>query len=345
MTVGLLSMAHYLPSRVVTTPELAASFRDASGKQVIGARALQRLTGVRERRWAAIDEYSSDLAGQATTKALDRSNLRSEDVDLLIFASASHDVAEPATANRLQVLTGCSNARVLDVKNACNSFLDGLDVAKAMIDLGRVRNAVVATGEVISPFVSLQVPTGEDPMSLLAGLTLGDAGAAAVLVPASDECLATLGQGFFLTFGEHWDVSRIMAGGSMRGRQYDEAYFWSDSAKILGLAIEHVPTVVKQALEAADWTPADVDLVVPHQASVRVIQSICAASGIPFERCVVTAEHLGNTAAASIPVALSIALERGLPAECHRALLVGGAAGFSAAAVPLTLTGAHCESL
>jgi acyl-CoA:acyl-CoA alkyltransferase len=335
MRVGLDAIEHVLPSRRVSSEELAETFIDISGHRLLGPGVLERLTGVVERRWVDVGIYSSDLAAAATDRALSSAGLRADDVDLLIFASASHDLAEPATANRVQMLTGCTNARALDVKNACNSFLDGLDVARALVAGGGASAAIVATGEVLSPFVQTSAIEDVEWVHLVAGLTLGDAGAAAVIRPLSASSIAEVRPGVFRTFGEHWSGSRIMAGGSMTGRDFSEAYFWSDSASILSLAVQHVPTVLGQALRGAGWCPGDVDLVIPHQASISVIRKISDVAGIPFEKCVVTARDFGNTAAASIPLALSLARQQGRLDLEHRVMLVGGAAGFSAAAMPM----------
>jgi 3-oxoacyl-[acyl-carrier-protein] synthase-3 len=294
---------------------------------------LQRLTGVQERRYANADEASSDLAARAASRALSGCRLDREAIDVVIFAAASHDVAEPATANRVQELLGCEGARAVDVKNACNSFLDAIDLARCLIRSSAADHVLVATGEIISRFVSLQASEQVSVVELIAGLTLGDAGAAAVVSADRGFIGAEILPGSFASFGSHWQASTILAGGTWPWTHRALPYFVSDSRAILDLAMTHVPKVVGDALCLAGWE--DIDLVVPHQASVALIRKMAAVLNIPLAKCIITGDVLGNTAAASIPVALSIALQTGRIKRGARVLLAGGAAGFSAAAVPL----------
>jgi 3-oxoacyl-(acyl-carrier-protein) synthase III len=333
--VGIAGLAHELPTRVVTSEEVSERFVDENGRRLLRPGLLELLTGVTERRWAAEGQYSSDLAAAAATSALLRSAIAPEAVDLLIFASASHDVAEPATANRVQALTGCVNARVFDVKNACNSFVDGLDLAATMVRAGRVRVVVVATGEVLSPFIQLTVPTGERVTSLLGGLTLGDAGAAAVVVPHTAGCIAAVGEGTFLSDGSHWESAIIRSGGSMMGRDMSAAHFVSDSSTIMRLAGEMIPRVAVEARAAVGWEADAVNLVIPHQASIAKMEEIAERAAVPFERFMIIIGQYGNAAAASVPLALSLAFESGRVTGGDRILVLGGAAGFTASAMPL----------
>lgn len=336
-SVGLRSIAHVLPERRVTSDELAEAFVDARGEQIMSGRILSRLTGVRERRYADAGTCSSDLAAAAATTALNRAGILPTDIDLVIFAAASHDISEPATANRVQELTGCSRARVMDVKNACNSFLDAMDVARALIRTGVCKRVLIATGEVISLFVEMTVREGVDASELVAGLTLGDAGAAAVVEEMGPKSIGRIENGAFLTLGQHWSASRLLGGGSMHGRDYSDNYFMSNSRLLFSLATEHVPVVVGRVMAEQGWASGDVDLVVPHQASTQIVRNICHSTGLDIEKCTITGDFLGNTAAASIPVALSLAIEAGRLDGAERILLVGGAAGFSAAAIPLVV--------
>jgi 3-oxoacyl-[acyl-carrier-protein] synthase-3 len=296
------------------------------------------VTGIEERRYAEAGQCSSGLAAAAASTLVRAERVPLSSIDTLIFAAASHDVAEPATANRVQALLGCTSARAMDVKNACNSFLDGLDVGRALVLSGRAERVMVVSGEVLSPFVELSIPDGVPREEMIGGTTLGDAGAAALIESERLGCtdpLASIGAGRFTTLGEHWSSSRILAGGSLRGRDFSDAYFRSDSRKLFSLAIEHVGAAVADVLAQEGWSANDVDLVVPHQASAAVTHRICAVTGVDPNRCVLTGERFGNTAAASIPLALSVASDEGLLKRAERVLLVGGAAGFSAAAVPL----------
>jgi len=337
--VWMRHIAHFLPDRIVSSDELARTFVDSEGREIMSGRALQRLTGIRERRYAAPGVGSSDLASSATVKLLAECDIRPEAIDTLISASASHDVAEPATANRLQHLSGCTRARVFDVKNACNSFLDGLEVAASLVACGRADHVVVATGEVISRTISTVSPDRNSVSDLLAGLTLGDAGAAALISASPSGALARVLPAKSRSIGSYWNRSALMAGGNLTTPESEVPYFVSDSQTIFELVLEHVPALVREALDEQGWLVDEIDIAIPHQASILLIRELAKACGFPFERCMVTSDHLGNTAAASIPVALSLALEGGRLQRARRVLLVGGAAGFSASVIPLEITG------
>jgi 3-oxoacyl-[acyl-carrier-protein] synthase-3 len=258
------------------------------------------------------------------------------DVDLLIFASASHDVAEPATANMVQIALGCDRAAVMDVKNACNSFLNGLDVAQAFIETGRAPRVVVATGECLSPTIKWDIDGSDDLPIRLAALTLGDAGAACVLEASAAPERGVL-RGAFESDGSHWELSTVLGGGSRYGAAPERMFFECRSTKLQQLAVTRLPALVTDVLMKLDWALEDVALVVPHQVSRSVIERIASLMGYPLDRCMVTLDRFGNTAAASIPFALDLAIEEGRAAVGDKVLLVGGAAGFSAAVVPLIL--------
>jgi 3-oxoacyl-[acyl-carrier-protein] synthase-3 len=295
-----------------------------------------RASGVVERRYAADGECSSYLAARAAERALMSAGIEAREVDLLIFASASHDVAEPATANMVQMALGCQGAAVMDVKNACNSFLNGLDVAQAFIETGRARRVVVAAGERISPTIKWDIAGSDDMVSRLAALTLGDAGAACV-VEASAVPERGLIRGAFESDGRHWELSTVLGGGSRYGAAPERMFFVCDSVPLQQLALTRLPAMVAEVLMKLDWGLDDVALVVPHQVSRSIITRVASLFGYPIDRCMMTIARFGNTAAASIPLALDIALEEKRAVAGDKVLLVGAAAGFSIAVIPLIL--------
>jgi 3-oxoacyl-[acyl-carrier-protein] synthase-3 len=296
---------------------------------------VQLLSGVASRHYAEPDVVSSDLAAEAGRKVLETCDVDPLAVDLVIFASASHDVAEPATANMVQQKTGCTAAAVVDVKNACNSFLNGLDVAHAFIETGRARRVLVAAGEVLSRTINWTIRDKADLAVRLASLTLGDGGAAC-LVEAGD---GTVGRGLlpglFMSDGTQWELSTILGGGTLHAAAPEHQYFVCHSAELQNLAVDHLPGLMTKAVESVGWTFDDVTLIVPHQVSRSVVERITGLLSIPTDLCQVTLGHVGNTAAASIPIALSHAVDEGKVERGDKLLLVGGAAGFSAAVIPV----------
>ena len=329
-TPALAGIGRSLPERVVGSVEIEQLVGERSDDFRLPQGLVRLLSGVDERRYAREDETSSDLAAAAAAGALEMAGVEPADVDLVIFAGASHDVSEPATANLVQVKTRCRNAAVFDVKNACNSFLNAIDVATAVIETRRCHTVLVASGEVLSPTVRWNFGRGDDIKSQLAALTLGDAGGACLI---SDGGAGRIHPGCFMSDGAHWELSTIMGGGTLMRHDVSRMYFECDSSRLFEVSAKHIPAVVERALGQAGWTVDDVDLVVPHQASRSIIQLIAAEMGFPASRCEMTLDRFGNTAAASIPVALATAVAEGRVRTGDRILLVGGAAGFSAGVI------------
>ncbi len=326
----------YVPDDVWTSDMVEARVDECSGGWHIPKGIIRLASGVVERRYAPDGVCSSDLAAPAVQRAMTVAGIEPRDVDLLIFASASHDVAEPATANMLQAALGCERAAVLDVKNACNSFLNGLDVAQAFIETGRAARVVVAAGERLAPTIKWDIGGSVDLPIRLAALTLGDAGAACVLEASADRERGVR-RGAFESDGRHWELSTVLGGGSKYGAAPERMFFECRTTKLQQLAVTRIPALVTDVLMKLDWALDDIALVVPHQVSTSVIERIASLLGYPVERCVMTLDRFGNTAAASIPFALDLAIEEGRAGAGDKVLLVGGAAGFSAAVIPLIL--------
>jgi 3-oxoacyl-(acyl-carrier-protein) synthase III len=334
--VRLAGIGHYLPETVITSADIEERVRAASSEVRLPALVLEALSGVRTRRYVDEGQVSSDLAAEAAQRALTMAGRVIGDVDTVIFASASQDIAEPATANVLQEKLGCDRASVFDVKNACNSFLNGLDVAQALIQTDRADCVVVAAGEVLSGTVKFHLEDAAELRRRGAAFTLGDGGGAAVVERAHDDGAGGIfGPAEFESSGRFWRMSTVLGGGSLLWDAPDGRYFECDSRALEEIGVDVVPQVMARVLKRMDWEPEDVDRVVPHQVSARAVRRVADLIGIPFERCELTLPFVGNTAAASIPIALSLAVQEGRIRTSDRVLLVGGAAGFSAAAMPL----------
>jgi 3-oxoacyl-[acyl-carrier-protein] synthase-3 len=144
-------------------------------------------------------------------------------------------------------------------------------------------------------------------------------------------------RGAFESDGSHWELSTVLGGGSRYGADPDRMFFECRSTKLQHLAVTRIPALVTDVLMKLDWAIEDIALVVPHQVSSAVIERVASLLEYPLDRCVVTLDRFGNTAAASIPFALDLALEEGRATAGDKVLLVGGAAGFSAAVIPLIL--------
>jgi 3-oxoacyl-(acyl-carrier-protein) synthase III len=328
----ITGLGHFLPGRLISSREVEDRVKANGGK--IPAGLIKRLAGVVTRYYAGEGVSSSDLAAQAGLRALANAQVEPSSVDLLIFASATHDMAEPATANPVQEKIGCWGAQLFDVKNACNSFINALEIAHSFIETGRASKVLVTAGEVLSAVINWEVEDAEDLRYKFAGFTLGDGGGACLLEsgPAGPRGLIP---GKYLSDGRYWRLSTVLSGGTMLRRDLSRWFFECHTEELQALALERLPPLINQVLEEVNWTPSEVKLVVPHQVSMPVIRKLCILFDYPLERCVVTVDRLGNLAAASIPVALSLAAEEGRLELGDKVLLIGAAAGFSAGVMPL----------
>lgn len=332
----ILSINYYVPEDVVKTVDIEKKLQF---KEHLGMPygILTKMTGCKEHREARSKMDASDLAVNAAQKAIRQTKIKPEDIDLILFCACDHDITEPATVNAVLEKLGLDGVSAFDVKNACNSFINGLDIADAMIKSGKAKTVLVTTGEVITDWVCYDIGKKEDLKLKAAGLTLGDGGAAAIIVPSDSDNKGIL-YSCFETYGEFWRVAVVMAHGTMHPRypeNSDLTYFLSDSEKILALALEKIPPVMKKVMAKVGWRPEDVDLVIGHQVTIKIMRDILNRVNIPFEKTVVTVDRFGNTGAASIPIALCTALETGRLKSGMKVLLVGGASGFSAGVIAL----------
>ncbi len=331
---ALASVGSALPVSVITSADLGRRIHETTGFELTNG-LVERLTGVRTRHYRADDEQSSDLAVRAATQALDRAGVGIEQIDLIIFAACTQDITEPATANIVQEKLGAKNAQVFDVKNACNSFLNALDVADSHIRAGKSRCALVTCGETLSLGIDWNIRSVDDLKSRLAALTLGDAGAAAVLEAVPEEEGRGIVATGFRSYGDKWRLATVLGGGSMYRMDERYACFRSESASLREAAYDLIPSVVQEVFDSIGWKPSDVDVACGHQVTKELVHGIAKRCGLPVECSPVTITDCGNTAAASIPLTLARAYEQGKVKRGTKILLVGGAAGFSVGVVTL----------
>ena len=325
----------YVPERVMTSEyiEKTVGFEE---KFNMPPGTIEKITGVRERRYVNDSQISSDMACEASKVALENAGVAPEELDVVIFASASHDIAEPATANVLQAKLGATNAHCMDTKNACNSFLNGVDIMDAFMKTGRCRVGLVAAGEVLSKFVRWDIETIEDLGVGFSAFTLGDGGGA-IVFKAEDDQGRGVHKTYFSSDGRAWDLATILGGGTLCPFDLSKNYFVSHSADINRLAIRHIPPAVKGMIAANGWSFEDIDLVVPHQVTRSITERLMKIVGLPIEKAMITVNKYGNTAAASVPIAFADAVEEGRIQEGSNVMMVGGASGFSVGIIMLVV--------
>jgi 3-oxoacyl-[acyl-carrier-protein] synthase III len=330
------SVGRRLPERHVTTAEVMSSTRHRTRVD------LERLTGIHERRWVAPEEDSATLAVEAALDCLAHSEHRAEDLDVVIVTSISKfraDLAqqmEPPLSHHVREAIGAHGAQVFDLSNACAGMLTGVFVLNDWVRRGQIRAGMVVSGEDISSLARNAAQHVRHILSKeLASLTLGDAGAATIVDRAPDgDGITAAG---FTTLAEH---SRLCL--AWPSRTEPGARMFTDSRGIHRVAIEDLPPLLREALEAAGLALGDIDWVVPHQTSARAIRKgmseVTEALGDePRNPAVVTVDHYGNTASTSHFVALVDMLEDGRLQVGDRVALVALASGLVVGVVLTTI--------
>jgi 3-oxoacyl-[acyl-carrier-protein] synthase-3 len=263
---------------------------------------ITQRTGIKERRITHV--LGTELASVAAQRALACAGLAPTDIDLIVFGSCSAEEAVPNTASGLQYRLGATNAAAMDVNTACTSFLYGLSAASGMIRAGTVRRALVVGVETISPFM--------DWDNRNVAILFGD-GCAAVVLEATDREEGVLADKLGC-YADARQILRVRGHGTTygnRGVTYGDTLWDFDGQEIFKRAVHGMSESAAEALARAGRTPADIDLMVPHQANLRIIEFVAKRAGIGMDRVFVTVHKYGNMSAATVPVALVDAVEEG----------------------------------
>ena len=302
-----------LPPAVLTNADLA-SFLDTGDDWILSR------TGIQERRISHV--LMEELAYVACSRALAAAGLPGKDVDLIVFGTCSHDDQVPNMASGVQARIGAESAAAMDVNTACTSFLYGLSTATAMIRTGVARNALVIGAEVISPFM--------DWKDRNVAILFGD-GAAAVVLQATDREEGVLAQKLGC-YGDAREILRVRGMGARyanRGMQYGDTFWQFEGPEIFKRAVQGMGCACESALSTAGLSAKHVDLVVPHQANLRIIDAVAKRVQVPMERVFVNVQRYGNMSSATIPVALCEALEEGRVRPGALLLMPGFGGGLS----------------
>ncbi|HET6946214.1 MAG TPA: beta-ketoacyl-ACP synthase III [bacterium] len=309
-----------IPTRILTNDDLARMVDTTD--EWITAR-----TGIKRRHLAGPDESTSDLAAVAAERALADAKVSAKDLDLIIVGTATPDMFFPATACLVQERLGAKRSGAFDLLAACSSFVYGLITAGQMIQAGTVHRVLVIGAETLSRLIDW-----EDRRTCV---LIGDGAGAAVLGPATDG--RGIQSGMVGADGSAGDVLKVTAGGSRMPitneaieRKLHRAYM--DGQAVFKLAVRAVPDLIRKTVEKAGWRLEDVDLFVPHQANLRIIEAMRDQLKVPLEKFVVNIEEYGNTSAASVPLALWEAVQAGAIKDGDRIVLAAFGGGFTYAA-------------
>jgi 3-oxoacyl-[acyl-carrier-protein] synthase-3 len=328
---ALTGTAVHFPEQRITTEQTERRIAAESAGFVPPKGLIRRLTGIEARHVMADDEQASDLAVAAARKLLAETGTSAEDIDLLLFASASQDMVEPATAHIVAAKLEL-HCPVMDVKNACNSMLNGVEVADALIGTGRYRTVLVASGEAPSRAVRWNVPDLAAFVRTFPGYTLSDAGAAMLLRAGT----GILGSGFSAESSQ-WQAGMLPSGGSAHPRDLEFSYFAMDGPRLKAAFLSLGPEILDATLARLRLTWDDFAMVGVHQVSVPYLAEICRRTGVPTDRLVITLPEHGNLASASLPYQLVRARELGRCGPGDLVALVGLAGGVSLGIVVIRL--------
>ncbi|KYC43924.1 beta-ketoacyl-ACP reductase [Scytonema hofmannii PCC 7110] len=330
------SLGVYLPEHIVDNEELAAMIEGPSALKNNLPKLIERLTGIKTRHYAKEGTSPSELAVQAAWRALETANLSINDIDTLIFAATDTDIIEPATANIVQAKMGISRINAFDVKNACNSVLQALNIANSLIANGAARRVLIVSGEVGSYTVNRKISSKEELRTKIGGLTLGDGGAAIVVEP-SDGKLGFLELNL-MSMGEYWHLCHIPEDPNWRHSSEGMLFykFYLDLPELAKLINKYTVPYFQEynhyrQQEFQEGPFYDhLALVVGHQISKRFIEDVRQALNIPPYKSMITVEYFGNTASTAIPLALHNAIDSGLLnwGTGQEVMLFGAASGY-----------------
>jgi 3-oxoacyl-[acyl-carrier-protein] synthase III len=300
----------YLPPRIVTNGDLAKRM-DTSDEWI------RTRTGIRQRHVAEPTQTSSDLASEAARTALTAAQIAPQELDLLIVATATPDYVFPSTACILQAKLGIKGCAAFDVQAVCSGFVYALGIADKMIRSGQYRCALVVGAEVYSRIL--------DWNDRGTAVLFGD-GAGAVVLRA-DSKPGILGS-VLRADGSQANILSV-PGNISHGQITGSPYLRMDGQAVFKVAVKVLDEIARETLALCGRTIGDVDWLIPHQANVRILDATAKKLGIEASKLVVTVDRHANTSAASIPLALDVAIRDGRIRSGHRVLLEGVGGGFT----------------
>ncbi len=320
----IIGVGSYAPSRILTNQELEKMV-DTSDEWIV-----QR-TGIRERRIVDEGEGPSDLAVRAARQAMDRAQVAPDEIDFIVVGTTAGDMHFPTTANLVQHKLGCRNAGSVDVYAACAGSVYSLSIGAQYVQTGKYRTVLCIGAECLSRITDF---TDRGTCILLA-----DGAGAAVLRPSSEDGAGIIDTDLY-SDGRYGDLLIQPAGGSLRPATHETVDQRLHFARMKGnevfkVAVRMFGDCAERILKNNGFTAADLDLFVPHQANLRIIEAAVKRLRVPMERVMVNVDRYGNTGAASVYVAMAEALEAGRIKPNDLVLLAAFGGGFTWGAVLL----------
>ncbi|WP_274361520.1 beta-ketoacyl-ACP synthase III [Paenibacillus thermotolerans] len=323
--VGIIGTGKYVPERVLTNQDLEKMVE--TNDEWITTR-----TGIKERRIASAQEATSDLAYEASLKALERAGISADQLGLIIVSTMTPDVACPSTSCILQEKLGAKKAAAFDLSAACSGFVYGIANGANFIASGMYDYVLVVGSEVLSRVTDY---TDRNTCVLF-----GDGAGAVVLGPAKE------GHGFeAFELGADGTGGMLLRGGCVGGSRYPTEedlpegmtkHIWQNGREVFKFAVRIMDTLTESVLAKAGKTKEDINLLVPHQANIRIIHAAMEKLGLTEEQVMINVNKYGNISAATIPIALAEAVEEGRVKEGDTVVLVGFGGGLTWGGAVLT---------
>ncbi|HTP61036.1 MAG TPA: beta-ketoacyl-ACP synthase III [Burkholderiales bacterium] len=314
----IVGTGSYLPARIVTNDELA-------GKLDTSDAWIRERTGIRQRHIAEASQASSDLALEASRRALDVAGVKAADIDLVIVATSTPDYIFPSTACLLQAKLGVKGCAAFDLQAVCSGFVYGLATADNFIRAGTHKRALVVGAEVFSRIL--------DWNDRATAVLFGD-GAGAVVLAAGEQ------PGVHASV-LHADGSQVgilsVPGNVCGGKIIGSPFLQMQGKEVFKLAVKVLDESAREVVAAAGMKLEDIDWLIPHQANVRILEATAKRMGLPRERLVVTVDHHANTSAASVPLALDEYVRAGKIKTGQKVMMQGVGGGFTWGASLVTM--------
>jgi len=314
----IVGTGSYLPPRIVTNEDLARKLETSDAW-------IQERTGIRQRHIAEASQASSDLALEASRRALEAAGITAAEIDLIIVATSTPDFIFPSTACLLQAKLGVKGCAAFDMQAVCSGFVYALATADSLMKNGIYKKALVVGAEVFSRIL--------DWNDRATAVLFGD-GAGAVVLAASDK------PGIHASV-LHADGSQVgilsVPGNVCGGKIIGSPFLQMQGKEVFKLAVRVLDESAREVAAAAGINLADVDWLIPHQANVRILEATAKRMGLPRERLVVTVDHHANTSAASVPLALDEFVRAGKIKPGHKVLMQGVGGGFTWGASLVTM--------
>jgi 3-oxoacyl-[acyl-carrier-protein] synthase-3 len=319
-TVCIAGVGHAAPATIRANSEILKAFPHRTEEEIV------RLTGIRERRYAADDESATDLAVTAVQHALAQAGMAASQIDGIIMATLIPDQPVPAMASDLARRLGIPRVLAFDLNAACSGWLYALEVGRAFIMAGTAKNLIVVTAELLSRITN--------PQDHETAFLFGDgAGAAILTAGAGGHRLHRMGLGGdaaqFESIQRTGGGARMPWPGAAVGGEIEHFYLQMNGTSVFKHAVLGFAEQIEQTLAREQIKANDIAWVVPHQANERILKAVSKRVGIPYDKFVVTISKYGNTSAASVSMALGWAAEEGIFSDGDKIIFCSVGAGLT----------------